>query len=160
MIKFRNIKEAEFEKYKQYSIKDYAENLIRSASKTKKNALESAINEFNSILPDGLKTSDNYMYVIENQDENSVGIIWYGADCDVENSAFIFDFFILDNYRNKGYGTAALLEVEKDARVHGYDKIGLNVFNFNEGAHSLYERCGYKPSKVFEANTIMEKEIC
>ncbi|MEG2288996.1 MAG: hypothetical protein RR891_12065 [Clostridium sp.] len=40
MIKFRNITEEEFEKYKQYSIKDYAENLIRSASKTKENALE------------------------------------------------------------------------------------------------------------------------
>lgn len=36
--------------------------------------------------------------------------------------AFIFDFFICEEFRNKGYGTRTLYEVEKDAKQYAYGK--------------------------------------
>lgn len=159
MIKFRNITQQEFEKYREYSIKDYAEDLIRSKIETEENAMKSALSEFNTILPRGLNTPDNHIYVIENEAAESIGLIWYGRDFNEEAAAYIFDFLILEKFRKKGYGTASLLEIEKDVKAHGYTKISLNVFNFNEGAHSLYELNGYKPSNIFEGHMIMEKDI-
>lgn len=34
----------------------------------------------------------------------------------IQEYAFIFDFLIYESYRNRGYGTATLLEVEQMAR--------------------------------------------
>ncbi|MBU3811911.1 MAG: hypothetical protein H9893_09710 [Candidatus Niameybacter stercoravium] len=50
MIKFRRLSQDEFERYKAYSVQDYAQDLIRSGNETEESALESSINEFNELF--------------------------------------------------------------------------------------------------------------
>lgn len=159
MVRLRKLTKEEFERYKAYSIQDYAKDLVHSGNATNETALQSAMNEFNQILPNGLETPCNYMYVVMTEEEEAIGFIWYGNSSYGEEMAFIFDVFILEPYRNNGYGTETISEVEKEAKLRGYKKMGLNVFRFNEGAHSLYVRCGYKAFEQFEGNIHMEKDI-
>ena len=41
------------------------------------------------------------------------------------------------------------------ARKLGYKKCRLNVFNYNTGAKSVYEKCGMRVEKEFNRTTLM-----
>lgn len=60
-----------------------------------------------------------------------------------EGCYFIFDMAVFPQYRNRGFGKQILAMAENHARVQGLDKIGLIVFEQNEGAKRLYERIGF-----------------
>ena len=159
MIHFREMTEEEFEEYKVYSIEDYAYDLVRSGNETKETALASSVEEFYEILPQGLETRHQHIYVIVADQDKEVGVIWYGPHYKQKEMAFIFDILVRSDARNKGYGTAALHRIEQDAAEHGYTRIGLNVFNFNKKALALYEKCGYTPLERFDGNMHMHKKI-
>ncbi len=57
---------------------------------------------------------------------------------------FLYDIRIYDEFQKKGYGTSALAEFEKKAREMGAKRIGLHVFEANEGARKLYQREGFR----------------
>ncbi|WP_310145463.1 GNAT family N-acetyltransferase [Paenibacillus amylolyticus] len=147
--------ENEFEKFKEWSVNDYAEDLIKSKmSSDKEAAYQIAQKEFNEILPKGLSTENNFLYVIVNQSLEEVGFIWYEKE---NTSGFICDFLITQNYRNKGYGFQTMKWIEKDAKDKGMSKLRLSVFKFNEPACNLYNKLNYKIVEDNEENVIMEK---
>jgi ribosomal protein S18 acetylase RimI-like enzyme len=47
-------------------------------------------------------------------------------------------------YRGRGYGRAAMLLAEREARTRGMTSLGLNVHGQNTSARSLYESLGYQ----------------
>ncbi|MCA0972276.1 GNAT family N-acetyltransferase [Halobacillus litoralis] len=46
--------------------------------------------------------------------------------------------------RGQGVGAKAIAFLEKEIQNHGLSRIELGVFEYNERAHRLYERLGYK----------------
>ncbi|MHA7963168.1 GNAT family N-acetyltransferase [Paenibacillus sp. CAU 1782] len=155
MIKIRNMSENEFEKFKEWSVNDYAEDLIKSnMSSDKEDAIESAEKEFNEILPMGLSTENNFLYVMINDSLDNVGFIWYEKE---DEAGFICDFLVMQNYRNKGYGFETMKWIEKDAKEKGMRKLKLSVFKFNEPAYNLYHKLNYKVIEDNDGNVIMEK---
>jgi len=141
-IRFREMSDDEFEKFAEWDILDYSQDLIKSGICNEENAFESAKKSFNELLPQGKYTKDNFIYVVVNSDNKSVGFIWYQKY--KEDIAFICDFLIVEKFRKQGYGKKTLLLVEKEAKEKGLNKILLNVFRYNKPAFSLYKSLEYK----------------
>lgn len=156
-VTFREMTDEEFNKFEQWDIEDYSKALIKSGLSSKKDAMEAAKKSFNDLLPQGKYTKDSYVYIILNNDYESVGFIWYEKLN--EDIAFICDFLILEQFRRKGYGKQALLLVEKDAKEKGLNKMLLNVFKYNTAAFSLYKTINYKIRKETDQCITMIKDI-
>lgn len=65
-----------------------------------------------------------------------------------DNSAFIFGFGILPDFRGKGYGKAALKEALRLINEKNIDEIELDVECKNNTALNLYKACGFKEISV------------
>jgi len=59
-------------------------------------------------------------------------------------SAYIWDLFVLQPYRNMGIGTALLNDAFAYLKSIGCDKVGLLVNYRNENAKKLFEKLGFK----------------
>ncbi|MMZ62167.1 putative N-acetyltransferase YycN [compost metagenome] len=154
MIKIRNMSEKEFEQFKEWSVNDYAKDLIKSKMSSDKDAYKCAEKEFNELLPMGLSTKNNFLYVMINHSLEKIGFIWYEKE---NTSGFICDFLVMQNYRNKGYGFKTRKLIEKNAKDKGIRKLRLSVFKFNEPAYNLYNKLKYKVVEDNDGNVIMEK---
>ena len=53
------------------------------------------------------------------------------------------DLLVADAYRSRGVGTKLLDELDRQARLRGFDRISLAVGTSNTGARRLYGRQGY-----------------
>lgn len=63
---------------------------------------------------------------------------------------------VAEEFRNRGVGTALLMEVEARLKAKGCLKVNLMVFRDNEAAQRLYRRLGYSP---MERVLLMGKEL-
>lgn len=61
---------------------------------------------------------------------------------------FIDDFFILEEFRGKGYGVKALLELENKMREEGYKRFQLLAEETNPKAIEFYDREKYSKQKI------------
>lgn len=156
-IRFKEMSDDEFDKFAEWSISDYSQDLIKSGRCSKEKAFESAKKGFNEILPQGKYTKDNFIYVVVNSENDDVGLIWYVKY--TESEAFIYDFLIFEKFRKKGYGKQTLLLVEEEVKEKGFNRIGLNVFKFNKPAFSLYKCLGYKIFNEDSGSIYMVKDI-
>jgi ribosomal protein S18 acetylase RimI-like enzyme len=59
-------------------------------------------------------------------------------------SAYIWDLFVLKEYRNTGIGTALLNDALAYLKSIGVDKVGLLVNYWNENARKLFEKLGFR----------------
>jgi ribosomal protein S18 acetylase RimI-like enzyme len=59
-------------------------------------------------------------------------------------SAYIWDLFVLKEYRNMRIGTALINDVIVYLKSIGVDKVGLLVNYWNENAKKLFEKLGFK----------------
>jgi ribosomal protein S18 acetylase RimI-like enzyme len=156
-VRFREMSDDEFDKFTEWNILDYSKDLIKAGLSSEENALEDAKKSFNGLIPQGKYTKDNYIYVVENSDNEGVGFIWYQKY--KEDIAFICDFLISEKFRKQGYGKNTLLLVEKEAKEKGLNKILLNVFKYNKPAFSLYKSLEYKIRDEEAENISMVKNI-
>ncbi len=155
--KNREMNDDEFDKFCKFSILDYSQDLIKSGACNEENALDCTKKEFNEILPQGKDTANNFIYVMENTQNEYIGYIWY-EKCS-ENEGFICDFLILEKFRKKGYGKQTLILLENQAKEKKINRLSLSVFKFNEPAFSLYNCLGYKTFKEDSESMYMMKEI-
>ncbi|HQC36248.1 MAG TPA: GNAT family N-acetyltransferase [Bacillota bacterium] len=61
---------------------------------------------------------------------------------------FIDDFFILEEFRNNGYGRKALRELEDKMRLEGYKRFQLMAEDTNPGAVNFYEKENYSRQRL------------
>ncbi|WP_066041416.1 GNAT family N-acetyltransferase [Herbiconiux solani] len=77
-------------------------------------------------------------------DDTPVGTLWIGPLSDSRPGEWwVFDVEIREEHRGKGFGRGAMLLAEQEAKAHGAEKLGLNVFGHNTIARGLYESLGY-----------------
>lgn len=76
-------------------------------------------------------------------DGTIVGHVWIGPQDAGSDRWWVWDVEIYEEHRRKGYARAALVLAHAQARALGASSIGLNVFGFNTGARTLYEKLGY-----------------
>jgi ribosomal protein S18 acetylase RimI-like enzyme len=100
-------------------------------------------------LEEGEKLTDEvnfdestYMIELKNQIIGKINVEYN------ENSAFIFGFGILPDFRGKGYGKAALKEALRLIREKNISKIELDVECKNDTALNLYKACGFEEQSI------------
>jgi len=147
--------------YKNYCIEELKKQCIENGYWSKNEANEKALQEQESVLKEGIKTSGNYLFCIYNElSKKIVGEIWLG-ELEKENMeiGFIFDIHINEDDRNKGYAKKAIIELEKIAKTIGFSKIRLHVFVINEYAIKAYLNSGFNEFNKKDNSIWMEKVI-
>ncbi|MBC7876724.1 MAG: GNAT family N-acetyltransferase [Anaerolineales bacterium] len=138
----------EFDAFLERSIPEYAADHVRAGNWTESESLERSHKEFEALLPLGLKTEGNFLYTLHDE-EISVGMIWLNINRDKTlKSGFIYEVFIEEKFRGKGYGKSIMLLLEEKARELGVKSLGLHVFGSNHIARKLYETIGYEVTNV------------
>lgn len=97
------------------------------------------------------------LYLIVWLDKTPIGhalLKWNGAEeeeaikSNLKNCPDIEDLFVISRYRSQGIGSLLLATLENLVKDRGFKQVGLSVGVENRKANSLYERFGYKDSKL------------
>lgn len=88
--KLREMDVREFETFRVNSINDYAKDLMAVEDISLEHALEQAESEFSDMLPDGMKTRDHSLMMIEDESDYAKSMVYYGC-MEGESSQYIFD---------------------------------------------------------------------
>jgi ribosomal protein S18 acetylase RimI-like enzyme len=105
-------------------------------------------------IPQVLADPVNQLFALE-QEGSRVGHLWVGErELHGRRVLWIWDVFVEDRYRRRGYGRAAMQLAEGEARRRGLPCIRLNVFGGNEGARGLYRSLDYQ-----EIAVVMGKDV-
>ncbi len=159
-ISFKKMNGDEFRVYSKWSVKAYADHLIKSGDERFRfKALRAAKSEFRDVFPDGADSADNYLYIVVNEDNEKIGVIGYQKSPFEENAAFVTENVIKEEYRGKGYGKSALIKLQEDAREKGFSKMVLNVFRHTPVSFAMYEKNGFKVIEDYVGSAIMEKKL-
>lgn len=151
MVRLIEMNSSEFERYISYAIRNYADEHVKAGNWSSQEAITKATSEFEKLLPEGEKTVNNKLFIIQVEGKE-VGMIWLAQESD--NKGFIYDINIWEGNQGRGYGKQAMKEIEIEAKKLGLRNIGLHVFGHNQVARSLYEKLGY-----IETDIMMDKKI-
>lgn len=139
-VKFKKMTKKSFENYMNFSIKNYAEEKIKSGNWSEEEAEENSKKTFEQLLPQKEKTPDNYFYEIHSQEDIHIGNIWFFKR---NEEIFLADIYIDEEFQGKGYGKDTMKELETKARKLKAKTIALHVFGHNKKAFKLYESFGF-----------------
>lgn len=146
----RPMTEAEYGPWLEKSHEDYmrswAERGVPEAEARVKSERDHA-----ALLPDGLRTSDASLSVLEHEGV-PVGTLWVASR---DGGAYVFDVETDADHRGKGHGRTLMLLAEAQAIAAGYRSIGLNVFAGNTPAERLYESLGYETKAYAMYKTLL-----
>lgn len=135
----------QFQVYLERAVIEYASEKVKAGNWQEDESVIKARRAYEELLPNGEKTENQYLYSIE-EDGKQVGVIWLGKKSNT--TGFIYDFYILEQYRGQGYGKQAMKLIEEEGKKLGLTKIGLHVFGHNKVAISLYEKLGYEVTNI------------
>jgi ribosomal protein S18 acetylase RimI-like enzyme len=150
MVQLVPMMESEYASYIEPAIEAYAQEKIRAGNYHPEGALQRARREFEALLPQELATPQQHFYTILDPDSGvKVGFVWLGIQGEgVKRFPTLFQLWISEDYRRRGYGTNALLALEERVAALGFDEIWLHVFGHNLAARALYEKLGYAATNV------------
>jgi ribosomal protein S18 acetylase RimI-like enzyme len=155
MIKLIPMNEKDFQKYLEWSVKNYADEKIKSGNWSPNVAMERSEQELKRLLPNGLQTTNNYLFSAMEGKAN-VGMIWIAkrSDDGVNDFIWIYDIVVDPEERGKGYGYEIMKALETKAKELQVSTVKLHVFGHNTTAIALYKKMGYSIT-----NMVMEKRL-
>lgn len=144
-VRLRPLTSDEFDAWLPGQIAGYAAMIENSGALPAEAAREKAVRDTAGLLSAGVATAGQVLLRILAADA-AVGWLWLGVpgpDPD-PRMAWVYDIEIAEEFRGRGYGRAAMLLAEDEARARGMTSLGLNVHGQNRVARSLYEDIGYQ----------------
>lgn len=148
MIKLIEMKDHEFKQYLDFMIPDYAKDISSNYNLPMDKAVEESEIMMKELFPNGLSTEGQFLYNIHDSHINKqVGILWFDINKEI-NRAYLYHIFIIEAYRQRGYATKAIEELQERVKELGMNSIGLSVFGNNKNAQRLYEKMGYTSSSI------------
>lgn len=150
MVELIPMTEHDYQMYVEQNIQEYAQEHVRGGQWSEEEALQQAKHELQEILPQGLHSPSNYLYmIVEQQLEKRVGVLWFALRAQAgHQQAFVYDVEIFEEFRRHGYATQAFQLLEERARELGATSIGLHVFGHNFEAREMYEKLGYVATNI------------
>ena len=122
---------------------EYAQDLVRDYGMSAEKARAQAIAEI-----DGHRSAEHSVFVIEVERE-PVGHLWLVERRDAyEPTLVVYDIDVDEPFRGRGYGRAAMVFAEEEARRRGLTRIALHVGARNDGARNLYRSLGFEENEV------------
>jgi len=160
-IEFAPMTRDEFDRRLPELIESYAQDLMQADDLSAGDALERSTMEVAGVLPHGHATPYQQICTMRaGLDDVPVGWIWFGASPHQDRTiTFIYDLEVAVGHRNRGYGAAALDELEEWSRVQQHDAIGLHVFTHNSAARRFYERHGFVGVEEQPGHMMMHKQL-
>jgi ribosomal protein S18 acetylase RimI-like enzyme len=147
-VPVRLLHEDEYETWAAESSARYAQSMIDHAGWEPARAREKARQDYAELLPRGLATPHHAIFAIEDGGDVA-GHLWVAErEWIGGTNLFVYEVEILERFRGRGLGRAAMLFAEEEARRRGLPRVELNVFGGNEVARSLYRSLGYVESAV------------
>ena len=162
MITLHKMTEDGFRAFRQSSVSEYTSDLMKGRELSPEQALKEAEEEFDMILPDGLETKYSYLMNIEDANENKVGWIFFKYIANGEDDqsyVFLEDLLIFKSERRKGFASAAIKEMNTQAKKDGCSSSALFVWDHNPDGLRLYKKCGYKVESNAAGGVYMVKEL-
>lgn len=131
--------------YLEAAVAGYAKDNVESGRWPEEGALARSQADFDSSLPQGLETPNNYLFEIKATEAGpAVGVLWFAVEEKHGlRSAFVYDVEIAPEFRRQGHAEAAFEALERLVRALGLSSIGLHVFGHNPAAQALYGKLGY-----------------
>ena len=143
MIEFRPMKNDEFTAWLPQLREEYAGDLVRDYAMSQDHARAQAAIEVERDLPSG-----HSVWVIE-VDGEPIGHLWLSERRNFyEPALVVYDIDVDEPHRGRGYGRAAMLFAEEEARRRGLSRIVLHVGARNDVARNLYRSLGYQENEV------------
>jgi ribosomal protein S18 acetylase RimI-like enzyme len=146
----RPMQAAAYPEYLESAICGYAQDNVSARRWPQVGAIERSREDFESLLPRGLDTPDNFLFeILDHKNGPTVGYFWYKLErkygaC----SAYVYDLEVRPEHRRQGHAWRALKALELLAAEAGATSIGLNVFANNAAARALYRKLGYRPTNI------------
>jgi ribosomal protein S18 acetylase RimI-like enzyme len=141
MVKLEPIEQEDFDRFLESEIRNYANEHVRNGNWPAEGALERSKKEFESLLPDGPSSKDQYVWSIVDEENIKIGVLWVQVR---NQQAFIYDFVIDEIFRGKGLGKQALTAMDEKLKAMNVKSVGLHVFGDNIGAQELYKKMGFE----------------
>jgi GNAT superfamily N-acetyltransferase len=148
-LSMRPMRDDEFDRWSTSTSQDYARDKAESKGIAFEEALPNARAEMEGLLPLGLATEGHTIEVAEDPSSGErLGLLWYARDArgGGREILWLYDIFVEESHRGRGFGRALMRVLEERAREMGIGRIELNVFGDNAGARRLYESLGYRES--------------
>lgn len=150
MVKLVPMEAADYPAYLEISIREYAEDKVKSGQWKETEALEKSRGEYMRLLPDGVHTKNEFIYTIVNEETGQkIGILWVEVKMEeTPRRAFGFDFMLYEQFRGKGFGKQALHALDKILISMDVESMGLHVFGHNKTAFELYKKMGFEITNI------------
>ena len=156
MTRLNPMTEEELVPYLEFLMVDYANEKVKAGNWPADQAMELSKAEFARLLPDGVHSSDQYLFSIFDEAKGqNVGAIWFAARGEGgKKSAWIYDVLVYEEFRRQGYATQAMLALEDEVKKLDLMTIGLHVFGHNPSAYALYQKIGYETTNIVMAKKL------
>jgi GNAT superfamily N-acetyltransferase len=153
-VTLRLMREDEFERWLPGMRDGYAKDMVVNGGASEDRARAKAIKDVEQLFPGGRLSPEQSVFVIE-VDGRPVGDLWVAErEGDLQHGLWIFDVHVDEAERGRGYGKAAMLHAEEEARRRGLNLVGLMVFGGNDVARNLYRSLGYVENAVFMSKAV------
>lgn len=150
MVKLIPMDPADYPAYLENSVREYADDKIKSGQWKESEALEKSRGEFLRLLPDGVNTTNEFIYSIVDEVTNQkLGMLWVEIKMEeTPRRAFGYDFIIYEPFRGKGFGRQALTALDEQLKSMNVESMGLHVFGHNQVAFELYKKMGFEITNI------------
>jgi ribosomal protein S18 acetylase RimI-like enzyme len=153
MIQVRPVTEAEFQRWKNASLENYAGEKEKEGL-THEDARAEAESSFQRHLGQGKDTPNHHIYSVT-LDGAVIGTLWWGTQKQgTKLVAWIYDIVLDPSQRGRGLGRQVMEWAQADVKAKGFEKLGLHVFGHNQVAQKLYRSLGFETT-----NLIMYKKL-
>jgi ribosomal protein S18 acetylase RimI-like enzyme len=152
MITLETIQQADFERFLEREVREYAADHVRNGNWPAEGSLERSRKEFERLLPDGILSQNQYLWSICDETEK-MGVLWVEVK---KGKAFIYDFVIEEPLRGRGFGKQALIAMEEKLKAMEVESVGLHVFGDNVGAQELYKKMGFRITGIQMKKSLRE----
>jgi len=152
-VQLRPMRDDEFAEWLPSMRAGYAEDMVRNGGLSPERATENASAEIERLFPGERPSDGQIVFVIEAEGER-VGQLWVAERDDVQHCLFVYELHVDESFRGRGYGRAAMLFAEEEARRRRLPRVALNVFGGNTVARGLYRSLGYEENAVAMSKTL------
>ena len=146
-IRLRPMTTDEFEAWRPWAVEEYALEDVEHKHVDPDRARDNMSAFVGSALARGPRTEGHRISIVEDAVTGErVGYTWWGdRELDAGPTAWIYDVYIDEPHRGKGYGRGLMEAVEAQVREAGLPRMELHVWVSNERARSLYRSLGFEP---------------
>jgi ribosomal protein S18 acetylase RimI-like enzyme len=149
-VRFVPFTGADFDAWLVQAIPAFALTNVRDGRWTLAESIVKSQEAHLALLPQGLATPGQFfVHLHDEAGGERVGSLWWSeGDKGGRREAYVYNIEIDEAARRLGHARAAFAELERVAREHGMQQVGLHVFGHNTGARRLYDELGFEPTSI------------